>query len=498
MTRDLLLKLAASGVVLGFATSGCTATGMSAGIKPAKQSADATKAGKAADKARTAMTKGDGGRAIGMAEAAVASDPGNGAYRALLGQAYLNSGRFASAEAAFTEAASLGRDEPQLVIGLALAKIALNKNAEAAQLIEAHRETLPAADYGLAMALAGDLERAIYSLSDAARQNDASARTRQNLAYAYALSGRWVQARIIAAQDLSPAKLDARMAEWATSAQFATNDLRIAGLIGTEVSRDAGMPVRLALAPGAFAPTLAAAQPVADDAVALGSADTQPVVLASADPAPIADYAPPPPVSMAALDTGPTPDDLVRVSLAAAEPLMPAQVAPLDGAATPAPALAPTVLAQADAPLIRAEAAPYKSPVDVALKAVTLASAAKDGAIPVSAFNLAGPVAFNSKKPHGWAVQLGAYDSLGVAKSKWSIISATIPNLKRFPASSQSATVKGKLYYRLTANGLASRADALALCRNVQAAGQKCFVRQMAPSERVQWASNGPMRMAAR
>jgi D-alanyl-D-alanine carboxypeptidase len=84
-------------------------------------------------------------------------------------------------------------------------------------------------------------------LTEAARAEGADARTRQNLALAYALSGRWVQARMLASQDLSPAKLEARMAEWSKLAEQPDAQIRVASLIGTKAQQDAGMPVRLAL-----------------------------------------------------------------------------------------------------------------------------------------------------------------------------------------------------------------------------------------------------------
>src|SRR3546814_3355579 len=81
-------------------------------------------------------------------------------------------------------------------------------------LLHDYREVVPASDAGLALALSGDSEAAIYILTGAARQKGADARTRQNLALALALSGHWAQARIVASQDLPLDKLEGRMAEW--------------------------------------------------------------------------------------------------------------------------------------------------------------------------------------------------------------------------------------------------------------------------------------------
>ena len=106
---------------------------------------------------------------------------------------------------------------------------------------------------------------------------------------------------------------------------------------------------------------------------------------------------------------------------------------------------------------------------------------------------------FDAKKPSGWAVQLGAYDSLGIAKEKWGGLKKRSAMLANFPASSHAATVKGRIFYRLTVNGLATRADATSLCNELKAHGQTCFIRAMGGSESIQWASKAsPMRMASR
>src|SRR3546814_2059329 len=111
-----------------------------------------------------------------------------------------------------------------------------------------YREVVPASDAGLALALSGDSEAAIYILTGAARQKGADARTRQNLALVLALSGRWAQARIVASQDLPLDKLEGRMAEWSKLAEQPNQQIRVASLIGTEAQTDTGMPIRLALA----------------------------------------------------------------------------------------------------------------------------------------------------------------------------------------------------------------------------------------------------------
>jgi len=463
MNRKMLMKLAVSGFVLSAAT-GCSGMGKMADA-PTRAAGKPAIAAKSADQARVALEAGKVGKAVGLAEAAVAASPRDGSYRALLGQAYLNDGRFASATAALTEALELGTADSNTIIALTLAQIAQGKNAEAVTLLEKYRDTVPASDTGLALALAGDSEGAIYVLSEAARAPGANARTRQNLALAFALSGRWAQARILASQDLSPAKLEGRMAEWSKLAEQPNGQIRVASLIGTKAQQDVGMPVRLAL--GNFSGTQMAA--------------TEPAVeLASADPAPVEAYAPPPPVLA---DAG--------SAIRSVELPMPERnadgVVPVTELPQPKPA----------SEVILADAAPYRAAPRVAGEGSERLRPMQQQALELATKIV--PKAFDSKKPTGWAVQLGAYDSLGIAKEKWGRLKKRNGTLANFPASSHAATVKGRTFYRLTVNGLATHADATSLCNELKAQGQTCFIRAMGGSESIQWAAKAsPTRLALR
>ena len=463
MNRKMLMKLAVSGFVLGAAT-GCSGMGKMADA-PSRAAGKPAIAAKSASDARVALEAGKVSKAVGLAETAVAGSPRDGSYRALLGQAYLNDGRFASATAALTEAMQLGATDSNTILSLTLAQIAQGKNADAVALLTQHRETVPASDLGLALALAGDSEGAIYVLSEAARAPDAGARTRQNLALAFALSGRWVQARVLASQDLSIAKLEARMAEWSKLAEQPNSQIRVASLIGTKAQQDAGMPVRLALSN--FSDTQMAAGAPA-------------VELASADPAPVATYAPPPPVLA---DAG--------SAIRSVELPMPERTA--DGVVPVTELPQP----QAAGDVILADAAPYRAAPRV--EGEGRIRPAQKQAIELATVLIPKAMGFDAKKPNGWAVQLGAYDSLGIAKEKWGSLKKRNGALANFPASSHAATVNGRTFYRLTVNGLATRADATSLCNELKAHGQTCFIRAMGGSEAIQWASKaGPMRLASR
>ncbi|MDP3782099.1 MAG: SPOR domain-containing protein [Sphingopyxis sp.] len=465
MNRKMLMNLAVSGFVLSVAT-GCSGMGAMADA-PSRAAGKPQVAAKSADQARAALEAGKVSKAVGLAEAAVAGSPRDASYRALLGQVYLNDGRFASATSALSEAMELGATDSNTIIALTLALIAQGKGAEAISLLQAHRDTVPASDIGLALALAGDSEGAIYVLTDAARAPDASARTRQNLALAFALSGRWAQAQILASQDLSPAKLEARMMEWSKLAETPNAQLRVASLIGTKAQVDGGMPVRLALS------NYGETQMAAVDAPA-------PVELASADPAPVAAYAPPPPV-------------LADASSAIRSIELPMPERNADGVVPVTELPQPKAASE----VIMADAAPYRAaPRDASEGRIR---PTQQQALELATVLIPQAIAFNAQKPSGWAVQLGAYDSLGIAKEKWGGLKKRSAMLANFPASSHAATVKGRTFYRLTVNGLATRADATSLCNELKAHGQTCFIRAMGGSESIQWASKAsPMRMASR
>ena len=146
--------------------------------------------------------------------------------------------------------------------------------------------------------------------------------------------------------------------------------------------------------------------------------------------------------------------------------------------------------------VILADAAPYRAAPRVAGERLR---PYQQQALELATRIVPAAMGFDSKEPSGWAVQLGAYDSLGIAKEKWGGLKKRSAMLANFPASSHAATVKGRTFYRLTVNGLATRADATSLCSELKAQGQTCFIRQMGGGERIQWtAKASPLRMASR
>src|SRR3546814_3481386 len=76
---------------------------------------------------------------------------------------------------------ALGNQESRTIVNLALVRIALGRSAAAQTLLAANADNVPAADYGLAMAMAGNAPEGVRILSEAIHDPSATARTRQNL-----------------------------------------------------------------------------------------------------------------------------------------------------------------------------------------------------------------------------------------------------------------------------------------------------------------------------
>jgi D-alanyl-D-alanine carboxypeptidase len=437
--NKMIVKLALSTAVVGFTAVGGAGVIAASASSEAAPKANAKKVQGWAVKAEKLLAKGKIDQALSFAEAAVEADLANVEYRSLLARVYLAQGRFVAAERTFEDVMELGQVDPRTVVGVALSRIAQGKVDSAISLVDANRAILPASDYGLALALAGDQKRAIDVLTDAIRADNASARTRQNLAMAYALDGRWRDARVMAVQDLPMNSADMRLAEWVQLARPGSYQMRVASLLKVAPREDAGQPVRLALGNAAGTPAMAAVEAPVE------------VSMASIGPAPVAELA----------AIGPAPEAVgfeesnVKVAVA------------------PAPAPQPVY----EAPLIKAPEGPAKAAVAApATKPVKLALA-----------NVPAPAAKTSGK---YVVQLGAFSSAAGAQKAWGHFTKKHSILKGFSSSSSTATVKGKSLTRLAATGFGNLETANAACRQIKAGGGDCIVK----------ASDGssPVRMAAK
>ncbi len=282
MNIRALAGLSLSALMLGGTMVGCA----HGGISTASSRSDAKLAKSAAgnaERAGEALAKGDAVKAIGFAEAAVAAMPQNADYRALLGASYLKAGRFTSAHDAYRDVLQLAPANGKAALNMALAMIAEGQWDEAREMLATHEAIVPASDRGLALALAGDATGGVEVLTVAARSAGADAKTRQNLALALALAGRWAEARQVAGVDMAPEAADARMVQWAAFAKPVGAADQVSALLGVTAVKDPGQPVALALNAAVPVAQLAAAEVEAEAPV---EADAQAEAVAVADVAP--------------------------------------------------------------------------------------------------------------------------------------------------------------------------------------------------------------------
>ncbi len=240
-----MIRNANSKRMMGLAVTSAMAAGLLTGCA----THPAPRADLSASRAEAAMAKGKPQLAVEHAEAAVLAEPRNASYRAMLASAYLDAGRFASAESTFNDAMKLGDNSTRTALSLALALDGQGKYQQAAALLSDWESQIAPADLGLAYALSAKPDRGIEVLSNAIRAGENTPKMRQNLAYAYALAGRWKEARIMASQDVPANQVGDRMEEWAQMAQPTAWQTRVAALIGAPAGvADAGQPAQLALA----------------------------------------------------------------------------------------------------------------------------------------------------------------------------------------------------------------------------------------------------------
>lgn len=448
MTHKRRAILAISTVVTAVALAGCGSSPFAvrqsvraALQQPVTPSKDAAQS---ALKAETALAAGKMSEAAQFAEAAVMADPRNGDYRTLLARVYMQDGRFSAAAAAYADAAELVEFQSDSVISYALAKIAEGDRVGAVAWLTDMADGLPASDLGLALALAGDYDGALYVLGEASRRNDATAQTRQNLSLALALAGRWAQASLVASQDLPMHRVKKRMLEFSSLASQPSKASQIASLMGVKLRGDAPMPAQLALANFPALPVMAANEdatgPVVADAGAMVAdlaAETQDVPVLVAADVPAAKDAP-----------------------AAKDGIAPAVVF----AAFDAP-----VAANRAAAVVQQDA----DQAELSMEALAAVFEQEQG-------QAAAAVAPSRQT---WSVQVASLDSADNAKLAWYDVTAHHPAAALYAASTHAARVGARSYYRLTLDGLVTRQDAQRLCNQLQAAKQDCFVRQNGASQ---------------
>ncbi len=433
----------------GVAAAALLAGGSLSSTAVAKSSPDETMA-----EASKFLAKGKFDKAIELAESAVAGNPQEPSYRAILGQAYFKAGRFDSAAATFNDAMKLGDNSALTALGLALSNVAIGRNSEAVAILDDWREAIPGTDLGLALALAGEPARGVAVLADQLRAGDNSAKVRQNLAYAYALDGRWREARLMAAQDIPANQLDRRLSEWAANAQPEAAKARVASLIRAPLRDDPGQPRALALGDSA-----------AREQLAVEAAAVTTVAATSELPATA-------PIAVPAV--------AAATPVPAENPYALANYAPVSSpeAATPVQAIAaePAVTQATFAQTFSAE--PVTQPVAAPATMNAPARATRAGRVAISTKAPQRSAAFvrpaKSAITGSHAVQLGSFSSQQGARRAWGIFAAKNPELRKYRMQITQATVRGKQFWRVAAAGF-DRGGASGLCSTVKTRGGVCF-----------------------
>ncbi|QPC99268.1 SPOR domain-containing protein [Qipengyuania soli] len=380
-----------------------------------------------AAQAETALAKGKTSKAITHAEAAVLASPRDAYTRTLLANAYLEAGRFQSAATTFAEAIELGDNAPRTIISYTLALTAIGDQAGALETLRVHQSEIDPADFGLALALAGEPGQGVHILLNTLRGGQNTVKVRQNLAYAYALSGSWTEARLIAANDVPGDELNKRMASWASMASPEFYTARVASLLGVEAKEDPGQPAMLALS-----------NHQSVEQLAQESADT-------VDTAPQSDFALA--SELPAVDQQASVDDSADAALAEAgisndfdHSFAQAEtVQPLPATYTPA-------AKKTDVSLV---AAPPKAQEPAPFASHALASG-------------------------DYNIQLGSYFSMSDAQAAWKVFQKRYPELSGAEKVITKARVNGKIYYRVAAAGYA-KASAQSMCRTVKSKGEGCI-----------------------
>ncbi|WP_419808500.1 tetratricopeptide repeat protein [Sphingomonas sp.] len=396
-------------------------------------------AAKQAGEASRALNRRDAVSAIDAAEQAVALAPRVVAYRLLLGQSYLQAGRFTSASQAFADVLALDGGNGKAALNLALTQVGSGDWQAARATLAAHADTIPASDRGLALALAGDTQGAVDLLTAVVRSPAATPKARQNLALSYALGGQWQAARVVAAVDMSPADVDARMQEWAAFAQPAAASDQVASMLGVRAVADAGQPAALAL--NAPTPTV------------------PPVAVAAVEPAPV-------PVEVAAAPVveapAPAPQTVAQVTFGPRR----------------------EVVQSLPAPLLASEAGPVKVALQAGFSGVRAGTLRAVRPAPRAASGQ-------------FFVQLGAFDNAGVAKDAWGRIKRRHAAFAGHMPQGMNFRLGQASFYRLSVGGFA-RGDADRACRSYKAQGGRCFVRAGAGDQVASWVRPGGTQVAMR
>jgi Flp pilus assembly protein TadD/cell division protein FtsN len=462
-------------MVISATLTGCGPSGGSAVASSSSKAPVAKDGPKYAKKAKKALAKGQTEKAIMFAERSVASVGDNADSRALLGHAYVAAGRFSSAERSLLDAVELGNREARTVLTLAMTQLGQGKADKAKRVLMDNRQFIPTADYGLALALAGDSKTAVDVLERAIRNADATGRTRQNLGLAYALDGRWKEAKLMAVQDMTPETISDRMMQWAQLARPGAYQTRVASLLNvTPVAGDPGQPVRLALN------GTPAATPAQDYRSEVASFDRN-APLPAIGPAP----------RKAAATDFMAKENNVKVAAVAIPASKPASKT----------TVAPTQILPEKTFIVEEEGSAPRASAPVRTASLQAISSAKPIMQKIAFAPKARTISASPASSGTHLVQLGAFSSAEGAKRAWGILSSKNTDLAAFQYASSAVNVKGKTLYRLAAMGFGNAQTAKDMCVGIKAKGGSCIVRHVKgvnKSSPTRMASQAPRKLAAR
>ncbi len=462
-----MINIAASTLVMGLGTALCmSGSALARPDSRASQSGPVQEAMKLQSEALRSVQQGQFAEALVSIERAVELSPRDVGFRLLLADIYLKTGRFESARATYGDVIELDPAHVRAGLRYALMQIALGRPQGAVAQLDSLAGRAPAADVGLAFALAGYPDRAVELLESAARSHDATPRLRQNLALSYALAGQWARARAVASQDISPAEVNGRLEQWAALAKPGAQSAQVASLLGVNPVADPGQPVRLTL----VAPDRAPAGPVTGEAFASAAPLTSSTVFEASS----GTIAPP----QAASSPGEAQDD---------------------PAWWPAPSSAP-LLAEAD----QSESleVPTASPVGRDEVEVRFAAAAETLTRPhravISNASEARPIApvFRAQAPAEvrtapdgrFVVQLGAFSNEANAERAWQNAERSY-GLGRHQPTTTTIDIGKRTLHRVSVSSFASAIDAGRLCSVIRSRGGECFVRVNAGDAAIRWAA---------
>lgn len=384
-------------------------------------SAPSDSAAFSAAQAESAVAKGQNAQAVAYAETAVQADPRNAVYRATLGSAYLEAGRFEAASTSFADAIELGDNSARTALSYALASVGAGHQDAAIDTLRQWEGAMDPGDFGLALALAGRPAQGAHVLGNAIRNGNNTAKIRQNLAYAMALAGDWRSARVMAAEDVPADQLGDRLADWAATSAPEFYQQRVARLLGTPLVADSGMPAHLALS----------------------NFPENAAQLAAVEPAP------------------------ESPAFAEAFPAGEAPVAAVAMADEPAPVVEAIFSGQryVSNPVVQQLPARSSTPAAAPVRTARIASA------PVAKPAAKAPVKLASGDHR---VQLGSFTSLASAERAKGVYASKYPQLNASSFAITRAEVNGKSYYRVSAGDL-SKASANSMCSSIKAKGNGCL-----------------------